>query len=729
MIESKDREVIYPMKKKLLAALLAVCMVASMMLVPAMAADEGAFTDVSGDHWASDAIERWAGYGVLNGHDDGTFNPDGPMTRAQFAKFVVELMGLTNKSGKTFADVEADSSLSWAKEFIDIAYTNGIITGYDEDTFGGKREVTFNAGATMLSRALGLVTVEESKGDNFQTAAADKLSELGMLDDNVKADAEPTRALMAGLANNMIGVYVTPGTVDDVTEDGVITGEIPSGIILVVASEGLAVEIKDVTTTAPIVLQGGHVTLTNTTAPSVKVSGGNANIEIDKDSTVDSVTVDGTNASLKVDGTVANVTVTADATISHLEGEGVSKDNVTNNTGAEIEVNGETVAPTPAEPENPDDEQGESTGFVPTPSKPATNPEAEDDPGADAPKVPAASAGTTVENPDSTAAAHTHDYTDVAVAYSGEGYAEATCTTEGKGYYTCKVENCGAKSVVTVPKLGHKWYKSAVEDATCTTPGTITWSCANGENCVKCGEGETANKEAVPALGHQQVNSSKAATCTEGGWGTGIACGREGCTKDGSSLDAGKWISRAPQAIAALGHSWQKVTSSSEDGETTSFKCTRTGCDETSPTCPEAANHANIYNTATCKICGEAGTKVPPVAHATHEAAENAVWQNNESKHWKACKIENCEVHVSEGNHAAGEWTDGKKTCTTCGYEMETCDHSGATKPNGKADGKTVCATCGGNEKACTVTEGAGHTTAGTCSACGLVKASETTTP
>ncbi len=717
------------MKKKLLAALLVVCMVASMMLVPAMAADEGAFTDVSGDHWASDAIERWAGYGVLNGHDDGTFNPDGPMTRAQFAKFVVELMGLTNKSGKTFADVEADSSLSWAKEFIDIAYTNGIITGYDEDTFGGKREVTFNAGATMLSRALGLVTVEESKGDNFQTAAADKLSELGMLDDNVKADAEPTRALVAGLADNMIGTYVTEATLDEVAPEGVIAGEIPSGIILVVASEGLAVEIKDVTTTAPIVLQGGHVTLTNTTAPSVKVSGGNANIEIDKDSTVDSVTVDGTNASLKVDGTVANVTVTADATISQLEGEGVSKDNVTNNTGAEIEVNGETVAPTPAEPENPDDEQGESTGFVPTPSKPATNPEAEDDPGADAPKVPAASAGTTVENPDSTAAAHTHDYTDVAVAYSGEGYAEATCTTEGKGYYTCKVENCGAKSVVTVPKLGHKWYKSAVEDATCTTPGTITWSCANGENCVKCGEGETANKEAVPALGHQQVNSSKAATCTEGGWGTGIACGREGCTKGGSSLDAGKWISRAPQAIAALGHSWQKVTSSSEDGETTSFKCTRTGCDETSPTCPEAANHANIYNTATCKICGEAGTKVPPVAHATHEAAENAVWQNNESKHWKACKIENCEVHVSEGNHAAGEWTDGKKTCTTCGYEMETCDHSGATKPNGKADGKTVCATCGGNEKACTVTEGAGHTTAGTCSACGLVKASETTTP
>ena len=724
------------MKKKLLAALLAVCMVASMMLVPAMAADEGAFTDVSGDHWASDAIERWAGYGVLNGTDSeaGTFNPEGSMTRAQFAKVVVELLGLpTEGLEMPFEDVVGTAD-DWAKDYIAAAYNAGIVNGTNSagTRFAPSNSVSFDQSAAMLSRALGLVE-PKAYGEDVTTV----LTELDMLDaleDFVSGEAEMNRAAVAALADNMIGTYVTEATLDEVAPEGVITGEIPSGIILVVASEGLAVEIKDVTTTAPIVLQGGHVTLTNTTAPSVKVSGGNANIEIDKDSTVDSVTVDGTNASLKVDGTVANVTVTADATISQLEGEGVSKDNVTNNTGAEIEVNGVAVAPTPAEPENPDDEQGESTGFVPTPSKPATNPEAEDDPGADAPKVPAASAGTTVENPDSTAAAHTHDYTDVAVAYSGEGYAEATCTTEGKGYYTCKVENCGAKSVVTVPKLGHKWYKSAVEDATCTTPGTITWSCANGEDCVKCGEGETANKEAVPALGHQQVNSSKAATCTEGGWGTGIACGREGCTKDGSSLDAGKWISRAPQAIAALGHSWQKVTSTGTDNDgnpttTTSFKCTRTGCDETSPTCPEAANHANIYNTATCKICGEAGTKVPPVAHATHEAAENAVWQNNESKHWKACKIENCEVHVSEGNHAAGEWTDGKKTCTTCGYEMETCDHSGATKPNGKADGKTVCATCGGNEKACTVTEGAGHTTAGTCSACGLVKASETTTP
>ena len=726
------------MKKKVLAALLAVCMVASMMLVPAMAADEGTFTDVSGDHWASDAIERWAGYGVLNGHDNGTFNPDGPMTRAQFAKFIVTLMGLpTGSTEMPFEDVMGSAD-EWAAPYIAAAHKAGIINGKSTTRFAPRDEVSFDQSAAMMARAVGLVD-KDAYGDKV----TEKLTELGMLDDNVKPDAEPTRALVAGLADNMIGTYVTEATLDEVAPEGVIAGEIPSGIILVVASEGLAVEIKDVTTTAPIVLQGGHVTLTNTTAPSVKVSGGNANIEIDKDSTVDSVTVDGTNASLKVDGTVANVTVTADATISRLEGEGVSKDNVTNNTGAEIEVNGVAVAPTPAEPENPDDEQGESTGFVPTPSKPATNPDVPTGgtPITSADKAPAAgTAGTTVpgkdENGENKALCtdtEGGEHSWGALSTTGDGLSAATCTTTGKGTYTCS--KCGAVNTVNIPVLGHVW-NGTLTEATCEADGKIVWVCANNASCEKFPNNEEGkkNEEVVNKLGHQQVNSSKAATCTEGGWGTGIACGREGCTKDGSSLDAGKWISRAPQAIAALGHSWQKVTSTGTDNDgnpttTTSFKCTRTGCDETSPTCPEAANHANIYNTATCKICGEAGTKVPPVAHATHEAAENAVWQNNESKHWKACKIENCEVHVSEGNHAAGEWTDGKKTCTTCGYEMETCDHSGATKPNGKADGKTVCATCGGNEKACTVTEGAGHTTAGTCSACGLVKASETTTP
>ena len=539
------------MKKKVLAALLVVCMVASMMLVPAMAADEGAFTDVSGDHWASDAIERWAGYGVLNGHDNGTFNPDGPMTRAQFAKFIVTLMGLpTGSTEMPFEDVMGSAD-EWAAPYIAAAHKAGIINGKSTTRFAPRDDVSFDQSAAMMARAVGLVD-KDAYGDKV----TEKLTELGMLDDNVKPDAEPTRALVAGLADNMIGTYVTEATLDEVAPEGVIAGEIPSGIILVVASEGLAVEIKDVTTTAPIVLQGGHVTLTNTTAPSVKVSGGNANIEIDKDSTVDSVTVDGTNASLKVDGTVANVTVTADATISQLEGEGVSKDNVTNNTGAEIEVNGETVAPTPAEPENPDDEQGESTGFVPTPSKPAQPPKVDESkPDADSQKETTKDdAGNVV--PGDTVCKN-HVWGDKVTA----SCVAATCTTDGKDVYKCtgkvtvtetdeetgakttKEVDCTAVKEVTVPKLGHKMYllETGVTAAKCTAAGKAIHRCANG-SCAYTEE------ESIAALGHHLVNlPAKAATAEEAGNTAGIYCDRENC--DGTKKDiAGKNVYWAVEA-------------------------------------------------------------------------------------------------------------------------------------------------------------------------------------
>lgn len=60
------------MRKKFLAIALALCMVFTMLPMAAMAAS---FDDVADDHWAASSIDRWAGYGVLGGHGDGTFTP------------------------------------------------------------------------------------------------------------------------------------------------------------------------------------------------------------------------------------------------------------------------------------------------------------------------------------------------------------------------------------------------------------------------------------------------------------------------------------------------------------------------------------------------------------------------------------------------------------------------------------------------------------------------------
>ena len=55
-------------------------------LVPAGALEaEPAFADTEG-HWAESAIERWSGYGVVEGRGDGTFAPEAELSRAEMAQ-------------------------------------------------------------------------------------------------------------------------------------------------------------------------------------------------------------------------------------------------------------------------------------------------------------------------------------------------------------------------------------------------------------------------------------------------------------------------------------------------------------------------------------------------------------------------------------------------------------------------------------------------------------------
>ena len=72
------------MKKRIFTWLLAVCMAASILAVPAGAAGTVTFSDV----WDRDtavAVEALRLMGVLDGYGDGSFRPDAQLTRAQFA--------------------------------------------------------------------------------------------------------------------------------------------------------------------------------------------------------------------------------------------------------------------------------------------------------------------------------------------------------------------------------------------------------------------------------------------------------------------------------------------------------------------------------------------------------------------------------------------------------------------------------------------------------------------
>ena len=87
------------MKKRILTWLLAVGMLASLLTVPAGAANATRFSDVA-DNYTATAIETLRLMGVLDGYSDGTFRPNAALTRAQFCKMAVYAMDGGSELGR-----------------------------------------------------------------------------------------------------------------------------------------------------------------------------------------------------------------------------------------------------------------------------------------------------------------------------------------------------------------------------------------------------------------------------------------------------------------------------------------------------------------------------------------------------------------------------------------------------------------------------------------------------
>ena len=80
------------------------------------------------NHWAAEAITRWKDRGIIDGFEDGSFKPNEAITKAQFAKILTEIFGLTEtKEAKAYQDVSADK---WYSEYISKISDAGIM--YEE---------------------------------------------------------------------------------------------------------------------------------------------------------------------------------------------------------------------------------------------------------------------------------------------------------------------------------------------------------------------------------------------------------------------------------------------------------------------------------------------------------------------------------------------------------------------------------------------------------------------
>ena len=109
------------------------------------------FSDVKADAWYNNAVSTMANAGVITGYPDGTFRPDAPITRAEFAAIAARFSDVDYAGECSFSDVPASF---WGADEIALAEYLGWITGYEDNTFRPNQYITRAEAMTLINRVL-----------------------------------------------------------------------------------------------------------------------------------------------------------------------------------------------------------------------------------------------------------------------------------------------------------------------------------------------------------------------------------------------------------------------------------------------------------------------------------------------------------------------------------------------------------------------------------------------
>ena len=111
------------------------------------------FSDVSADKWYNNAVSTLSRMGVIGGYADGTFRPDAPISRAEFAKIAVSF---TQNNGSAvynyFTDVK---TTDWFAPYVTAAKDAGLIEGYSDGSFKPESKITRAEACAIVNRTLG----------------------------------------------------------------------------------------------------------------------------------------------------------------------------------------------------------------------------------------------------------------------------------------------------------------------------------------------------------------------------------------------------------------------------------------------------------------------------------------------------------------------------------------------------------------------------------------------
>ena len=108
------------------------------------------FWDLDSVPWAQDAIEELYQAGVINGKEANLFYPEDNVTRAEFAKMLVIVCNLNETQAQSFTDMEGH----WAEIYVSACAAAELVNGYEDGSFQPERDITREQGVVMVYRAV-----------------------------------------------------------------------------------------------------------------------------------------------------------------------------------------------------------------------------------------------------------------------------------------------------------------------------------------------------------------------------------------------------------------------------------------------------------------------------------------------------------------------------------------------------------------------------------------------
>ena len=214
-------------QKKVLSLVLCVAMMLSVMVVGAGAA----FSDQSKIK-NTEAVDMCVALNIIGGYPDGSYKPEGNITRAEFAKMICVLLngGTTpataTNTTPTFNDVRGNANAAWAEGFIEYCYAKGIVSGVGGGKFAPNGNVTATEAAKMLLVALGYnATVENYTGASWALKVNVQANQDGLYKglETIDTGAALTRDNAAQMVWNALQAYVIDKSSSIDRTDGSVT--------------------------------------------------------------------------------------------------------------------------------------------------------------------------------------------------------------------------------------------------------------------------------------------------------------------------------------------------------------------------------------------------------------------------------------------------------------------------------------------------------------------------